>query len=169
MKSRLINCDFLNESSFKVKLSNKSKLLYFYMFLNADDKGFVGTTLEIIKTLNENDEVFENHETLNLIQHTYMDALYDLIQRGLLIEFIDNHDNKVHLIVHWFYHNHLYDRAWSNYSQFLKRVKLVNNKYVLKTRYAKMMENQEIETPPKDEEEVPDWDKMIEDLEPSDQ
>ena len=41
---RMINCDFLNASKFKTRLSNKAKLLYMYMFINADDKGFVDTT-----------------------------------------------------------------------------------------------------------------------------
>ena len=50
-KHRLISCEFINAASFKNSLSNRAKLLYLLMFVNADDKGFVDTTDDIINAL----------------------------------------------------------------------------------------------------------------------
>lgn len=51
---------------------------------------------------------------------------------GYLYEFRDNHDNKVHLIRHWFIHNKWRKGLTTNYGSFLKLVDLVDYKYVLK-------------------------------------
>lgn len=132
MKSRLINCDFLTTEAFNDKLSNKAKLLYVIMFINGDDKGFVSNTNTIISTLTKNDELFTNEINLSLLENDYPNALIELINRGYLYEFRDNHDNKVHLIRHWFVHNKWRKGLWTNYGSFLKQVELVEGKYVLK-------------------------------------
>ena len=107
-RHRLINCEFINASSFKVNVSNKAKLLYLSMLLNGDDRGFVDNTQELINSLTQNDKDFE----------------------GYLYEFKDNHNNKVHLIRHWFYHNKYKQGLWTNYKTFWEQVKLDNNEYV---------------------------------------
>lgn len=132
MKQRLINCDFLNAGGFTDKIPNKAKLLYFYMFINADDRGFVDNTFTLIETLEKNDKEFRNEINLSLLNNDYPSALYDLIGRGYLYEFRDNHDNKVHLIRHWFVHNKYRKGLWTNYGSFLKQVEIVDGKYVLK-------------------------------------
>lgn len=154
-KYRLINCDFLDDSKFKVELSNKAKLLYLYMFISADDRGFVGKTLEIIKTLNENDENFGDKETLNLVPYTYENALNELMDRGLLFEFTNKYKSKTHLIRHWYCHNKYYKKAWTNYSEYSKLVRLKENEYVLRKKGE----------PVEEESKLDDWDKMITDLE----
>lgn len=132
MKQRLINCDFLNSEAFNDKISNKAKLLYFTMFINGDDRGFVGNTNSIITTLKKNDDEFTNQVDFSLIENDYPSALLELINMGYLYEFRDNHDNKVHLIRHWFIHNKWRKGLTTNYGSFLKLVDLVDYKYVLK-------------------------------------
>ena len=95
-KKRLLNCEFINASSFKVNLSNKAKLLYVYMFVNADDKGFVDTTNEIIESLTKNDTDFRNEINMALLNNDYPSALVELISKGLVYEFRDNHNNRIH-------------------------------------------------------------------------
>ena len=63
-KHRLVNCEFIHASSFKVNLSNKAKLLYLMMLTSADDKGFVDTTNDIINALKTNDNEFEKTENI---------------------------------------------------------------------------------------------------------
>lgn len=131
-KHRLINCDFINARSFKGNLSNKAKLLYLSMFMVADDRGFVDTTQDIIDALKLNDDNFTKSESMCLLENTYDTALQELIGSGLLYEFKDNHNNKVHLIRHWFYHNKYVKGLWTNYRTFLDMVELKNSEYVLK-------------------------------------
>ena len=50
---RLLNCDFFLKGAFDNVSSNKAKLLYFYLFINADDMGFVGNADKVIKNLDE--------------------------------------------------------------------------------------------------------------------
>ena len=133
MKQRLINCDFLLLGAFS-KLPNKAKLLYLMLFFNADDRGFVGNADTIIKDLETNDREFDNSVSLELLQNDYKSALNDLITNGYLLEFIDNHSNHIYLVVHFFYHNKYYAKAWTNYRQFLKLVKLQESKYVLRKK-----------------------------------
>lgn len=130
-RQRLINCEFLNASSFKINVSNKAKLLYLMMIVNSDDKGFVDTTNDIINALTDNDKEFDNKVSLELIETTYTSALQELLQRGYLYEFKDNHNNKVHLIRHWFFHNKLKKGLWTNYRNFLDMVQLESNEYIL--------------------------------------
>ena len=133
-KQRLLNCDFINASSFKVEMSNKAKLLYLFMFANGDDRGFVDNTNELIKTLQENDIEFRNEINLELLNNDYQSALKELIDKGLIYEFNNNHKNKVHLIRHWYYHNKLRQGLWTNYYKYLCMVEVVNNEYVLKEK-----------------------------------
>lgn len=131
-KKRLINCDFLNSGSFKCNVSNKGKLLYYSMIVAADDLGFVDTTNEIINSLEENDKLFNNSVSLELLDTTYQSALRELISRGYLFEFQDNHLNKVHLIRAWFLHNKWKNNLWTSYWGFYKQVCIKNGEYVMK-------------------------------------
>lgn len=101
------------------------------MFVNADDKGFVDTTDDIINALEKNDSEYDKNVSLELIQNTYKNALVELTDRGLIYEFRDNHNNKVHLIRHWFYHNKLIRGLWTNYRTFMDMVYLENNEYII--------------------------------------
>lgn len=118
---RLINCVFIKD----MEVSNKAKLLYFMFIVNGDDKGFVGNATKIIQTLN-------NNETNVDFVDTFDNALNELIAKGFLIVFKNNHGDYIYLIRHWFYHNKYYAKGWTNYMKFLKKVKLVENEYVLK-------------------------------------
>ena len=131
-KKRLINCDFLNSGSFKCNVSNKAKLLYHSMIVAADDLGFVDTTHEIINTLEENDKIFNNSISLELLDTTYKSALEQLISKGYLYEFSDKHLNKVHLIRAWFLHNKWKDHLWTSYWNYYKQVQIKNGEYVMK-------------------------------------
>lgn len=130
-KHRLINCEFICASSFKVNVSNKGKLLYLLMFTSGDDRGFVDTTNDIINALTTNEKEVENTTSLALLENDYNSALNELIDKGYLYEFKDNHGNRVHLIRHWFYHNKLVKGLWTNYRNFLDMVYLENNEYKL--------------------------------------
>ena len=131
-KKRLINCDFLNSGSFKCNVSNKAKLLYLMMIINGDDLGFVDTTHEIINTLEENDKIFNNSVSLELLDTTYKSALGELISKGYLYEFSDKHLNKVCLIRAWFLHNKWKDHLWTSYWNYYKQVQIKNGEYVMK-------------------------------------
>ena len=130
-KHRLINCDFLNAASFKVNMSNKAKLLYLSMLCVADDRGFVDSTNDLINTLTNNEKEYNDSVSLELLENTYNSALNELLDKGLIYEFQDNHKNKVHLIRHWFYHNRLIKGLWTNYRTFLNMVHLEENEYIL--------------------------------------
>lgn len=129
-KHRLINCEFINAGSFKVGTSNKAKLLYLLILANADDKGFCDNTIDLINALERNDLEFENSISMELIQNTYKNALIELVEKGYLYEFKDNHNNIVYLVRHWFFHNKLVRGLWTNYRNFLNEVYLDNNEYV---------------------------------------
>lgn len=130
-RQRLIHCEFINSASFKVNVSNRAKLLYLFMVLNGDDRGFVDTTQDLINALTKNDEEFDKVERLELLENTYDTALQELLDKGYIYEFKDNHLNKVHLIRHWFYHNKYKVGLWTNYRNFLDQVHLENNEYIL--------------------------------------
>ena len=133
-KKRLLNCEFVNASSFKINLSNKAKLLYLMMFVNADDKGFVDTCDEIIKSLNENDNTFRNEINMSLLSNNYESALNELLDKGMLYLFTNNHQDKIYLIRHWYFHNKLVKGLWTNYGKFVKLVKIEDDEYHLKTK-----------------------------------
>ena len=139
-RKRLLNCEFVNASSFKVNISNKGKLLYLIMFANADDKGFVDSVNEIIQSLTQNDTEFRNEVNMELLENDYKSALTELIDKGLLFEFVDNHKNHIYLIRHWYYHNKMVKGLWTNYGSLLKQVEIVDNEYRL-TKKSKTKEN----------------------------
>lgn len=141
VKKRLINCDFLNAGAF-TKLSNKTKLLYIYMFASADDKGFVNNTDDIIEKLTSRDTQ-EGVVSLELLQNDYVSALVELLNAGYVYEFNDKHGNRVHLIRHWFYHNKIREGLYTTYYKYLQLVTLDNNQYVIRkvTNKDKLNEN----------------------------
>lgn len=128
-KKRLINCDFLNDSGFMTNLTNKAKLLYFFFLTNCDDKGFVGNAPGIASSLDQCEETYDN----TLFNYKYKDALEELVDKRLAIEFIDKVGNRVFLVRHWFFHNNSQKFLSTNYVSFLAQVYLENNKYYLKT------------------------------------
>lgn len=130
-KHRLINCEFVNASSFKVNMSNRAKLLYLTMLTNADDKGFVDTTQELINSLANNDIEFDKKISLELLNNTYESALNELLDKGYIYEFKDKHSNVVHLIRHWFYHNNYKKGLWTNYRAFFDKVHLDSGEYII--------------------------------------
>ena len=154
-KHRLINCEFLNASSFKANVSNKAKLLYVFMLMNGDDRGFVDSTQDLVNALKINDDNFTKTENTSLLEDTYETALLELLDKGYIYEFKDNHLNKVHLIRHWFYHNKYKVGLWTNYTNFLDRVYLKNNEYLLGEKPSKEEDvNQEVK------EEDTEWKQM---------
>ena len=130
-KFRLVNCDFVNSGSFKVNVSNKAKLLYLLMLMSGDNYGFVDTTNDLINALESNEKDFNNAINLDLLENTYKSALCELIDKGYLYEFSDKHNNKVHLVRHWFFHNKFMGGLWTNYKVFYQQVHLENGEYVL--------------------------------------
>ena len=136
-KHRLVNCEFLNAGSFKVNISNKAKLLYLMMIISADDRGFVDTTQDLINSLTTNDKEYDKSVSLELLENTYNTALNELLDKGYIYEFKDNHKNKVHLIRHWFYHNKLKKGLWTNYRTFLAQVYLEDNEYLMDKKPSK--------------------------------
>ena len=130
-KHRLINCEFINASSFKTGVSNKGKLLYLLMLLNGDDRGFVDTTQDLINALTTNEKEYGETISLELLENTYSCALNELLDKGYLYEFKDNHNNRVYLVRHWFYHNKYVKGLWTNYKAFLNRVYLDNGEYLI--------------------------------------
>lgn len=102
---RMINCEFVNASSFKLKLSNRAKLLYFYMLSSADDHGFVDNVDELVELLDSNDHKFNSESSNTLLPENYQTGLNELMDRGLLFKFQDKHINDIYLIKHWYCHN----------------------------------------------------------------
>lgn len=127
---RMINCDFVNASSFKLKTSNRAKLLYFFMLSNADDKGFVDNADELVELLDSNDRKFGNSSGAILMPENFQTALDELIDKSLLYKFEDKHNNKIYLIKHWYYHNQMpKDRVRdSSYEKYLEQVKINDEK-----------------------------------------
>lgn len=101
------------------------------MLANADDRGFVDNTEDLINSLTNNDNEYNKSVSLELLENTYNTALNELLDKGYIYEFKDNHKNKVHLIRHWFYHNKLKKGLWTNYRTFLAQVYLEDNEYLM--------------------------------------
>lgn len=101
------------------------------MILNGDDCGFVDTTQDLINVLEENDKEYDKVERLELLENTYQTALQELLDRGYLYEFKDNHSNRVHLIRHWFLHNKYRKGLYTNYRVFREQVHLEHDEYQL--------------------------------------
>ena len=143
-KHRLINCEFINASSFKVGVSNKGKLLYLMMLMSGDDRGFVDTTNDLINALTTNENELDQSVSLELLENTYNTALNELLDKGYLYEFKDNHNNRVHLVRHWFYHNKYVKGLWTNYRTFLNQVHLEDNEYFMGKKPLKEDKEKEI-------------------------
>lgn len=121
---RMINCDFVNASSFKLKISNRAKLLYFFMLTSADDKGFVDNADELIELLDSNDRKFDNESNMALLPNTFETAIAELLEKSLLYRFKDKHNNHIYLIKHWYLHNVIpKDRVRdSSYEKYLENM-----------------------------------------------
>ena len=164
MKLRLINCDFINASSF-INLSNKAKLLYLQMFVNADDIGFVDNANNIIDLLAKND----NTQSLELLNNDYNSELEELVQIGLLYRFTNRHGHSVYLIRHWFMHNRWKKGLLSNYGKYRGLVELKDYEYVLKEsskekviiKDIKLKDNNTLQDTTLDSE----WDMLVNDIE----
>lgn len=156
-KHRLINCEFVNASSFKVNMSNRAKLLYLFMIFSADDRGFVDTTQDLINALEQNDNEYESEKvSLELLDNTYKSALDELLEKGYLYEFVDNHHNRVYLIRHWYYHNRYMKGLWTNYHCFLEQVSLTNGKYNMRKKPLKENKRKETNINENNENEISD-------------
>ena len=125
---RLINCDFFLKGAFDDVSSNEAKLLYFYLFINADDCGFVGNADKIIKTLND-----ENKKSNVLIDYTFENAADELIDKGFLYRFVNKHGNQVLLIRQFFLHNKYNPKyCVTNYISLRAKVELVDGCFEMK-------------------------------------
>ena len=132
------------------------------MFMSGDDLGFVDTTQDLINALKENDSEFDKVERMELLENTYNTALTELIDRGYLYEFRDNHNNRVHLIRHWFFHNKWVKGLWTNYQTFREQVYLKNNEYLLCNKET-LKENKIKENKPNENKENnKSWDDLFE-------
>lgn len=138
-RKRLISCDFINSGSFS-KLSNKAKLLYTFIFTNADDKGFCDNAEILIDNLN----CAENISNDNLLEDNYKVALQELIDKGLLFKFVGKHNNSVYLVRHWYYHNNFKKDLYTQYYKYLKKVELEENKYELRKKETIIKEENKI-------------------------
>lgn len=177
MQKRLINCNFVNSGSFS-KISNKAKLLYLMFLLNADDKGFVDNSNDIIEKLNRSDmERGDNSSSLLLLNNDYVSALNELIERGYLIAFANNHGDFIYLVSHWYFHQEYTSKTKTNYYNFFQQVQVVNGQYEKREKPLKEKKLKEIninenninemkekEVTPSPTESTDEWDKMINDL-----
>lgn len=80
----MINHDVIVEKSF-VDLSDRAKVLYFYLNVNADNEGVVSTTVAM-KTINASDDELEELVKAEYLIKTYGDRV---------------------IIRHWYMHNNL--------------------------------------------------------------
>ena len=121
---RMFNSNIVNASSFKMKISNKAKLLYFYIMLNADDRGFCDNADEIIVLLDSNDVQFHNEASLDLVEHGYKSAIQELVEKHLLLVFQNKYEDKVYLVRQWYLHNQIpKDRVTeTTYIKYLEQV-----------------------------------------------
>lgn len=134
---RLLNCDFFLKGAFDNVSSNKAKLLYFYLFINADDMGFVGNADKVIKSLNE-----ESEEENGLVEYKFENAADELVNKGYLFRFGDNHGNQILLIRHFFMHNKYNSRyCTTNYFSLRSKVELIDGCYEMKTHIKESKSN----------------------------
>ena len=134
---RLLNCDFFLKGAFDNVSSNKAKLLYFYLFINADDMGFVGNADKVIKNLNE-----ESQEENGLVEYKFENAADELVNKGYLFRFGDNHGNQILLIRHFFMHNKYNSRyCTTNYFSLRAQVELIDGCYEMKTHIKESKSN----------------------------
>ena len=169
---RLINCDFFLKGAFDGFSSNKAKLLYFYLFINADDYGFVGNANKVIKDLNE-----EENDINALVDYNYYQAADELVEKGLLFRFLDRHQNQILLIRHFFIHNKYNPRFMTtNYYTLKKQIELVDGCWEFKENHLRKEnkesnvnkvnnvnnkeEKEEIDIDNEDDDEM-EWDKIM--------
>lgn len=173
IRQRLINCDFLNASTF-LKLSNKAKLIYLMMITNADDLGFVGNMDQIIKTLVRCDDGYEQAKVMGLqdtLESEYINAKIELVTKTYIYVFTDKHNNEIFVIKHWFKHNRYKFGLRTNYETFYYRLILENGEYFIKNEEETSKENKDkineskVNKPKKKKMSDEEWDKLMEELE----
>lgn len=133
MDHRLINTDFLKASSFLYRTSNRAKLLYLLMIVYADDKGFVDETDSIIELLRLNDKENNIDDGMLLLKNDYVSAVQELIQKGLIYEFKNKHQDSIYLIRHWYIHNKFTTKTKTRYFNLYNQVEISAGEYVMKT------------------------------------
>ena len=133
IRYRLINCDFLNASTFTNSLGNKAKLLYLMMITNADDLGFVSNVHTIIDVLTNSDDE-SNQVNMVLLKNDYTSALVELISKTYIYRFVDKHGNEIYVIKHWFMHNRYKQGLKTNYFTFYNQLVMENGEYYFKER-----------------------------------
>ena len=139
---RMINSNLVNASSFKMKTSNKAKLLYFYIMMNADDKGFCDNADELIALLNHNDaEYGDNPEG----GKGFEEAIEELLNKNLLLVFENKYKDKVYLVRHWYLHNQIpKDRVTeTTYVKYLSQVTVNKEGEYVKKEAAELLEANE--------------------------
>lgn len=166
MNQRLINCDFINN----METSNKARLVYFMFIANADDLGFVGNGDKLAQSLNQNEESYDNA----LFQLKYEDAINELLDKGFIYRFTNNHKGNTYLIRHWFIHNKYKYGLRTLFFGFYKLVELIDGEYHMrgedKVKQSKINQNkvnkkeQEINIDKEKNSGEDDWDKMIDEL-----
>ena len=116
---RMINHDVIVEKSF-VDLSDRAKVLYLYLNVNADNEGVVSTTVAM-KTINASD-----------------DELEELIKAKYLIK---TYGDRV-IIRHWYMHNNLRaDSKKSVYRDDLALVELLSYSRIYKEKSTEIVNN----------------------------
>ena len=131
----LINCDFLVQSTF-LKLSNKSKLLYYAFLTNADSLGIVGNCDEIIQSLVRCDDDYENAKmlgTIDALNDDYITAKIELMNKCYTYLFNDKLGNEIFVVKHWFLHNKYRPNLTTNYKKIFKQLEIIDGEYYLKT------------------------------------
>ena len=167
----MFNSNLVNASSFKMKFSNKAKLLYFYIMLNADDKGFCDNADELIILLDSNDREFHKEASLDLVEHGYKSAIQELVDKHMLLVFENKYEDKVYLVRQWYLHNQIpKDRVTeTTYVKYLEKVEINSEgEYVLKSDNGAVKESPEkvltepiVEPPVEDVEESEDDDSEV--------
>ena len=98
------------------------------MILNADDKGYCDKAAELVQTFQESED---NYDNKGLCDYKYQDALKEIVDKGLVLEFENKHGNKVYLIRHWFFHQRFKSGLTTNYYSLEKNITLLDNEYAL--------------------------------------
>ena len=179
IRQRLINCDFLNASTFINGLGNKAKLLYLLMITNADDLGFVNNVHTIIEVLTNIDD--ESHQVnLELLKNDYTSALVELINKTYIYRFVDKHGNEIFVIKHWFMHNRYKQGLRTNYFTFYKQLEMENGEYYFKGKEKETLKESKVKENKENENKVnysskedleakanaikEEWDKSMEEI-----
>ena len=173
IRYRLINCDFLNASTFTNSLGNKAKLIYLMMITNADDLGFVGNMDQIIKTLVRCDDGYEQAKVMGLqdtLETEYINAKIELVTKTYIYVFTDKHNNEIFVIKHWFKHNRYIRGLRTNYDTFYSRLELENGEYFIKNEEETLKEDKDkineskVNKPKKEKMSNEEWDKLMKEV-----